>query len=144
MDHGIFNVRTDVNACDCTQGAWASWESLHWKLTLERKSLAAPGNRTCVGGVLARCSTNWATSPPCCRVWLHHPQLEEGKGGEIEREREREREEGRKKKEGKLSDKRSAKKRAITSSLLEMHTQNGAKRIQSTTPLYFSQVETVY
>ena len=53
-------------------------ESLHWMLTLGRKSLAAPGNRTCVSGVTVRCSdqlsyipsdlvrsdalTNWATS----------------------------------------------------------------------------------
>ena len=39
-------------------------ESLHWKLTIGEKSLTAPGNRTCVGGVPVRCSTNWATSPP--------------------------------------------------------------------------------
>ena len=34
-------------------------ESLHWKLTLGEKSLAAArtGNRTCVGGVPVRCST---------------------------------------------------------------------------------------
>ena len=38
--------------------------SLHWKLTLGEKSLAAPGNRNCVGSVPVRCSTNWATSPP--------------------------------------------------------------------------------
>ena len=31
---------------------------------LEEKSLVAPGNRTCIGRVLVRCSTNWATSPP--------------------------------------------------------------------------------
>ena len=30
MDYGIFNVRTDVNACDCTRGS----ESLLCKLTL--------------------------------------------------------------------------------------------------------------
>ena len=38
------------------------WESLHWKWTLGKKSLAAPGNRTCVSGVTVRRSTNWATS----------------------------------------------------------------------------------
>ena len=31
-------------------------ESLHRKLTLRRKSLAAPGNRNCVGGVTIRCA----------------------------------------------------------------------------------------
>ena len=35
-----------------------------WKLTLGEKSLAAPGNRTCVSGVPVRCSINWAASPP--------------------------------------------------------------------------------
>ena len=34
------------------------WESLHWKLTVGEKSPAAPGNRTCVGGVAVQCSTN--------------------------------------------------------------------------------------
>ena len=33
-------------------------ESLHRKLTLGRKSLAALGDRTCVSGVTVRCSTN--------------------------------------------------------------------------------------
>ena len=31
-------------------------ETLHWKLTLGRASLGAPGNRTCVSSVLVRCS----------------------------------------------------------------------------------------
>ena len=35
-------------------GVRTAQESLHWKLTLGEKSLVAPGNRTCVGGVLAR------------------------------------------------------------------------------------------
>ena len=30
-------------------------ESLHWKLTLGRKSLSTQGNRTCVSGVTVRC-----------------------------------------------------------------------------------------
>ena len=34
------------------------------KLTLGEKSLAAPGDRTCVIGLPVRRSTNWATSPP--------------------------------------------------------------------------------
>ena len=70
MDYRIFNARTDVNACDCTQGMYGHHkESLHWKLTLGEKSFAAPGNRTCVSGVLVRISTNWTTSPPLlCHV----------------------------------------------------------------------------
>ena len=44
-------------------GVRTPWESLHWKLTLGEKSLAAQRNRTCVGSVPVRCSTNWATSP---------------------------------------------------------------------------------
>ena len=59
MDYGIFNVHTDVNACDCTLGC--TDKCLHWKLTLGEKSLAAPGNRTSVGGVPVRRFTNWAT-----------------------------------------------------------------------------------
>ena len=49
MDYRVFNVRTDVNACKCTRGMYGhAGESLHWNLTLGEKSLAAPGNRTCV------------------------------------------------------------------------------------------------
>ena len=65
--HGIFNVPTDVNACGCTQGCTNTVK----ELTVGEKFLAAPGNRTCVGGVPVRCSTNWATSPPLfhwCRL----------------------------------------------------------------------------
>ena len=39
-------------------------ESLHWKLTLGRKSLAAPRNRTCVSGVTVRCSSQLSYIPP--------------------------------------------------------------------------------
>ena len=85
MDYRISIVRTDVNACDCTRGCtiihrtltWTTGslsgaqmlmqaiahggvrtpkESLRWKLTLEEKFLAAPGNRTCVSGMTVRCS----------------------------------------------------------------------------------------
>ena len=38
--------------------------SQHSKLTRVRKSLAAPGNRTCASGVTVWCSTNWATAHP--------------------------------------------------------------------------------
>ena len=70
MDNRIFNVHKDVNATIAHEGVRTALESLHWKLTLGEKSLAAPGNRTCVGGVPVRCCTNWATSPPhpCWRI----------------------------------------------------------------------------
>ena len=42
--------------------------SLHRKLTLDDKSLAAPGNRTCLSGVQVRRSSNWATSPSPCFI----------------------------------------------------------------------------
>ena len=37
----------------------------------EKKSLAAPGNRTCVNGMAVRCSINWTTSPPKPHIWSH-------------------------------------------------------------------------
>ena len=42
---GIFNVRTDVDACGCTRVLYEHRKSLHWKLTVggTRKSLAAAG-----------------------------------------------------------------------------------------------------
>ena len=33
MDYRIFNVRTDVNACDCARGCTDTRKSLHWNLT---------------------------------------------------------------------------------------------------------------
>ena len=54
-----------TGALSCTQmlmhgiaqgGVQTLKKSLHWKLTLGRKSFAAPGNRTCVSGVPVRCS----------------------------------------------------------------------------------------
>ena len=39
------------------------WKSLHWKLTLGEKSLAAPGNWTCLSSVPVQHYTDWATSP---------------------------------------------------------------------------------
>ena len=46
---GIFNVCTDTDACDCTQGLYGRCKSLHCKfLILGEKRLAAPGTWTCV------------------------------------------------------------------------------------------------
>ena len=58
MDHGIFNVRKDVNACDCTRGFPDTVRESALKVDPGRKSLASPGNRTCVGSVPVRYSTN--------------------------------------------------------------------------------------
>ena len=38
-------------------------ESLHWKLALGEKSLAAPGNRTCANGVPVRRSNQLSYIP---------------------------------------------------------------------------------
>ena len=82
MDYRIFNLHTDVNACDCTLGIWTPKEYT-LKVTLGRKSLVTPGRWTCVSGMMVRCSTNWATSPPVLQfqslvsillllaVWIH-------------------------------------------------------------------------
>ena len=65
MDYRIFNMRTDVNASDCTQGCMDTHKSLHWKLTLGEKSLAATGNQTRVSSVTVWCSNQLSyTSPP--------------------------------------------------------------------------------
>ena len=46
---GMFKVRTDADACDCTRGLYGHRTRVHWKLTLGEKSIAAPGTRTHVG-----------------------------------------------------------------------------------------------
>ena len=58
MDYGILNVRTDINACDCTRRFTDTVRESALKVDSRRrkkKSLAAAGNRTCVGSVLVRC-----------------------------------------------------------------------------------------
>ena len=50
---------TYVNACDCTRGSTDTVRESALKVdSWEKKSLAAPGNRTCLRGVPVRCSTN--------------------------------------------------------------------------------------
>ena len=74
---GFLYVQTKINGCQClgslacvrtnsiaTGAAWTPKESLHWKLTVGEKSLAALENRTCLSSMLGQCSTNWATSLP--------------------------------------------------------------------------------
>ena len=50
------------------RGVRSSNKSLHWKLTLGRKSLAAPGNRTCVSGVTVRCCKRLGDSTTETRI----------------------------------------------------------------------------
>ena len=45
--------------------------SLHWKLTVGEKSLAALGNRTCVSGVMVRCSNQLSYIPTPDWKWKH-------------------------------------------------------------------------
>ena len=63
MDYGVFNVRMDTNASNCTWGMHrhvrVCTESWPW----EKNPLQHKGNRTYLSGILVRCSTNRATSP---------------------------------------------------------------------------------
>ena len=69
-----FSVRTDGghNACNCTQGLYDSCERVCTESWLsEEKSLAEPGNRTCVStgpGVLVQRSTSRAILPLSYRI----------------------------------------------------------------------------
>ena len=58
MDYGIFNVRTDVNACDCTRECTDTVRESALKVDPGRKILCRSGNRTCVSGVPVRCLTS--------------------------------------------------------------------------------------
>ena len=59
MDYGVFNVRTDVNACDCAGGCMTTKESLHReKNPLPHRGIE-PASAACRSDAL----TNWATSP---------------------------------------------------------------------------------
>ena len=62
MDYRIFNGHTCqyVQLYTCVQ---MLQQSLHRKLILGEKSLAAPGHWTRVSSVSVWCSTDWATSP---------------------------------------------------------------------------------
>ena len=63
MDYGIFNVCTNVNACNRTRGRTDTVRESALKVDSGRKiPCAASGNRTCVGGVPVRFSTSWAVS----------------------------------------------------------------------------------
>ena len=59
MDYGIFNVRTNVNAYDCTQRGIDTARESALKVDCGRKNnnknFDAPGNGTCVCSVPVRC-----------------------------------------------------------------------------------------
>ena len=55
IDCRIFNVCTDVNACDCTRGRGGGTDTVRVfieTLTLAEKSLAPSENRTCVNDIM--------------------------------------------------------------------------------------------
>ena len=54
------------------RAVWTPKESLHWKLTLGRKSLAAPGNQACVEGLTVRCS--YQLSYILSHIYIHSSQ----------------------------------------------------------------------
>ena len=62
MQYGIFNVHTDVNACDSTRGCTDSVRESALKVDSrkkkEKKTLAAPENRFYIDDVSVRRSTN--------------------------------------------------------------------------------------
>ena len=70
---GIFNMGTDINACDCARRLCRHCKRV-WtkKLNLGERSLAAPGNRTCLSSMAVWSLTNWATSPPFCITAVVH------------------------------------------------------------------------
>ena len=65
----IWTVYRISNECTDAHG---HLKRVHWKLTLAEKSLAVPGNRTCVSGAVpVRCSTNGATFQPTVPPFCH-------------------------------------------------------------------------
>ena len=57
----MLNVRTDVDACDCTQGLY-EYRKKHWKLTVGEKSLATLGTRTRISVCAGVCKLHKITS----------------------------------------------------------------------------------
>ena len=65
MDYEIFNLRTDVYACDCTRERTGTVRESAPKVDSERKNpLPRRGNRTCVSDVPVRRSTYIPTHVP--------------------------------------------------------------------------------
>ena len=63
MDYRIFNVHTDVNACDYTLGCTDTHKRVCTESWLGEKSHAAPGNGTCVSSVPVWCSNQLSCIP---------------------------------------------------------------------------------
>ena len=64
---GIFNVCTDIGACNSTQRLCGHHKRVCTESWLEKKSLAAPGIQICVSivpGFSVRHSTSWANPTP--------------------------------------------------------------------------------
>ena len=62
----IFNLCTDVDACNCTCGLYKHHKTLResaWKLTLEKNSLATLRNWTCVSIVSDLTLDQWSCVP---------------------------------------------------------------------------------
>ena len=56
-------MSTDVRECDCTRGVQTHVRESAPKVDSGRKSLATPGNRTCVSGMKVRCSNQLSYIP---------------------------------------------------------------------------------
>ena len=54
------------------KGVYTHHVRMHWKVTLGRKSLAAPGNWTCGSGMMVRCS-NQLSYIPTSMLYNHQP-----------------------------------------------------------------------
>ena len=65
--HWTLTWTTGAHRCKCMRLHTVKYrhgKRVHWNLTPGEKSLAALGNRICIGSVLLFSSTNWATTPP--------------------------------------------------------------------------------
>ena len=78
MDYGIFNVRTDGNACDCTRGCTNTSKRVCTESWLLEKN---PGPHRGIEPASAACQsdalTNWATSPFSCLAIISAPSSEQ-------------------------------------------------------------------
>ena len=65
MDYEIFNVRMNINACDCTWGCTAHRKRVCTASWLwEKNPFPHRGNRSDISGVTVQRSASWTISPP--------------------------------------------------------------------------------
>ena len=78
MDYSIFNMRTDVNACDCMQGCMGTVRESALKVDCGRKNPRCTGGQTCVNGMPVWCSVIWVTFAPvaCTEIRLQGKQTD--------------------------------------------------------------------